>query len=63
MHAPMSREHSIGWVCLVTEEGWQLKKLPVERDPVAKFALSEGDAPEAAYAWCNLHGLWKADIH
>lgn len=25
---PMSREHSIGWVCLVTKEGWQLKKLP-----------------------------------
>ena len=35
----------------------------LDRDPVAKFALSEGDAPEAAYAWCNLHGLWKADIH
>ena len=28
--------------------------------PVAKFALCEDDEVEAVYAYCNLHGLWKA---
>ena len=29
-------------------------------DPEATFALVDGDAVVAAYAYCNLHGLWKA---
>ena len=24
------------------------------------FALVDGDEVEAVYAYCNLHGLWKA---
>lgn len=24
------------------------------------FAICEGDEVEAVYAYCNLHGLWKA---
>ena len=28
--------------------------------PEASFALCEGDEVVAAYAYCNLHGLWKA---
>ena len=24
------------------------------------YALCEGDAVEAVYAYCNLHSLWKA---
>ena len=31
-------------------------------EPVADFAVAEGDAPVAAYEYCNLHGLWKAEI-
>ncbi|MDD7285365.1 MAG: desulfoferrodoxin family protein, partial [Firmicutes bacterium] len=27
--------------------------------PAVEFALTEGDQLVAAYAWCNLHGLWK----
>ena len=30
--------------------------------PAAKFILAPGDIPVAAYAYCNLHGLWKAEI-
>ncbi|HBC27492.1 MAG TPA: desulfoferrodoxin, partial [Ruminococcaceae bacterium] len=26
------------------------------------FALAEGEKPVAVYEYCNLHGLWKADI-
>ena len=28
--------------------------------PKAVFAITEGDTVEAVYAYCNLHGLWKA---
>ena len=31
-----------------------------EEAPKAEFALAEGDKVVAAYAYCNLHGLWKA---
>ena len=29
--------------------------------PEAVFALAAGEAPVAAYEYCNLHGLWKAE--
>ena len=28
--------------------------------PEVTFALVDGDEVEAVYAYCNLHGLWKA---
>lgn len=59
---PMLEEHYIQWICLVTEEGIQLKKLTPATDPIAVFSLSPTDKPVAAYEYCNLHGLWKADI-
>ena len=31
-----------------------------EKAPEGCFALCEGDEAEAVYAYCNLHGLWKA---
>ena len=58
---PMTEEHSIAWVYLETKEGCQRKNLPPTGEPVAVFALAEGDAPVAAYAYCNLHGFWKTD--
>ena len=29
--------------------------------PEAVFALANGETVVAAYEYCNLHGLWKAD--
>ena len=59
---PMSEEHNIGWVCLETEAGVTMR-VPLDSacDPVAYFTLEDGDAPKAAYAWCNLHGFWKGE--
>ncbi len=59
---PMSAEHNIGWIYLETNKGGQRKCLSPDEAPVAVFALSDGEVPVAAYAWCNLHGLWKADV-
>ena len=52
---PMIPEHFIQWIALETKQGCQLKN-----KPQAVFALAEGDEVVAAYAYCNLHGLWKA---
>ena len=57
---PMMPEHSIEWVSLQTAQGNQLKTLKPENKPEVSFALCDGDEVEAVYAYCNLHGLWKA---
>lgn len=59
---PMTEAHLIQWIYLETKQGGQRKKLYAGDAPEAVFAMAPGDAPVAAYAYCNLHGLWKADI-
>ncbi|MBR2742695.1 MAG: desulfoferrodoxin [Clostridia bacterium] len=58
---PMTEEHLIEWVYVQTENGGQRRKLSAGAKPVAQFALN-GDKPLAVFAYCNLHGLWKADL-
>ena len=57
---PMMPEHYIEWVSLQTKQGNQRKALNPGERPEVCFALCEGDEVEAVYAYCNLHGLWKA---
>ena len=57
---PMIAAHYIEWVSLQTKAGNQRKALVVDGAPEVTFALTDGDAVEAVYAYCNLHGLWKA---
>lgn len=58
---PMTPEHLIEWVSLQTKFGNQRKALKAGDVPKVCFALCEGDEVEAVYAYCNLHGLWKAE--
>lgn len=58
---PMLEAHYIQWIALETAQGMQRKTLKPGDEPKAVFALAEGDEPVAAYEYCNLHGLWKAD--
>ena len=58
---PMTEEHSITWVYLLTDKGGQRKNLSTGTAPTVSFALNN-EKPVAVYAYCNLHGLWKADI-
>ena len=58
---PMAPEHSILWVYLETDNGGQRKCLEVGKAPVVSFAIAD-EKPVAAYSYCNLHGLWKAEI-
>lgn len=58
---PMTAEHYIQWIALETKSGVQIKKLTPSDKPEAVFAVAD-DEPVAAYAYCNLHGLWKKEI-
>ena len=58
---PMVDEHFIQWVYLQTDRGGQRKCLKPGMKPEVKFALCD-ETPVAAFEYCNLHGLWKADI-
>ena len=57
---PMTEAHLIQWVALQTKGGNQRKELKADQKPEVQFALLEGDEVVAAYAYCNLHGLWKS---
>ena len=59
---PMIAEHYIPWVALETDQGIHRKHLVPGGAPAVTFALAEGETPKAVYAWCNLHGLWKAEF-
>ena len=58
---PMSEEHSILWIELKSDKGVQRKHLKPGEPPVVSFALA-GEKPIEVYAYCNLHGLWKAEV-
>lgn len=57
---PMVPEHYIEWSSLQTKQGNQRKLLEPGQEPTVCFALCPGDEVEAAYAYCNIHGLWKS---
>ena len=56
---PSLEAHYIEWIVLVTEIGFQMKWLKPSMKPEAVFKIME--KPVAAYEYCNLHGLWKAE--
>ncbi|NLC72802.1 MAG: desulfoferrodoxin [Ruminococcaceae bacterium] len=58
---PMVPEHLIEWISIQTKQGNQRKVLAAGAEPTLSFALLEGDELVAAYAYCNLHGLWKTN--
>ncbi len=59
---PMTEAHLIEWIYLQTKFGGQHRYLKSTDKPEATFFIAEGDTPLAVYEYCNLHGLWKADI-
>lgn len=56
---PMLPAHYIEWILLETEQGFQIHYLKPGMKPEATFKVNE--AVVAAYEYCNLHGLWKAE--
>lgn len=59
---PMIDAHYIEWIYLKTTKGGQRKILHPNDAPSVAFALTGDDKPVAAYAYCNLHGLWMKKL-
>ena len=57
---PMLENHYIQFIALETKDGVKVKYLKPGEKPVAVF--SDCGEPVAVYEYCNLHGLWKADL-
>lgn len=58
---PMTEEHLIEWVAVETDKGYQVQYLSATMAPVCEFALAANEKLVSVYAYCNLHGLWKAN--
>lgn len=58
---PMLESHSIKWIGLETGNGFRLRELHPGDTPEAVFVLYPEDGVKAAYAYCDLHGLWCAE--
>ena len=59
---PMVEVHYIEWIILETNKGYQKKHLLPGQAPEAEFILADGEEVVAAYEYCNLHGLWMAEV-
>ena len=59
---PMEDAHNIHFIYVETERGGQRKCLKMGEAPKTVFCVCD-DKPVAVYAYCNLHGLWKAKIN
>ncbi len=57
---PMTDEHHIAWVATAQGGHTQRITLSPKDAPAAEFCVE--DAPLTVYAYCNLHGLWKAEV-
>lgn len=55
---PMTADHYIEWIELITEEKIYRKNLKPGDEPIAEFCV--GFEVIKARAYCNLHGLWQA---
>lgn len=57
---PMTEEHHISWIALAQGDNTQRVILEKTGSPSAQFCI--GDAEVTVYAYCNLHGLWYAEL-
>ena len=59
---PMQEDHWIEWVYLETDKGGYYRTFKAGEKPEAVFEIQPDEQPMDAYAYCNLHGLWKNEI-
>lgn len=59
---PMVPEHYIQFICLVTDNTYQVRELVPEAAPHADFHLGADEKPLRVYEFCNVHGLWVKEL-
>ncbi|MGN0286232.1 MAG: desulfoferrodoxin family protein [Atopobiaceae bacterium] len=58
---PMLEEHSIQWIALAAKDRVEIHYLHPGQKPVTEFS-DDGAQDVTVYEYCNLHGLWKAQL-
>ncbi len=58
---PSEDVHYIEWILVETCCGVYRANLKPGDVPEAHFTIGEGQTVKAAYAFCNLHGLWMSE--
>lgn len=56
---PMTSEHHIEWIEVITEHRTYRKALDLDQEPWAEFCVEAEHI--AARAYCNVHGLWISE--
>ena len=59
---PSLPAHFITFILLETATGIHTKWLKPGDVATATFQLTRGEEAQTAYEYCNLHGLWKAEV-
>lgn len=57
---PMTDEHQIEWIELITDKKSYRHYLASTDAPEAFFAVEDNEKVVSAREYCNLHGLWKS---
>lgn len=58
---PMTPEHHIAWILIAYGSHTQRFVLDPAGAPEATFCV-QSEEPVTAYEYCNLHGLWAAEL-
>lgn len=58
---PMTPDHFIQFIYVETAHGGQVACLKPGDAPTALFRVTEKVV--AVYEYCNVHGLWRTDVH
>ena len=58
---PSEKEHYIDFIYVRTTHGGQRKRVNIGDAPELEFCFVN-DEPIEVFAYCNLHGLWKAEV-
>ncbi len=56
---PMEEKHYIEFIAIETSKGVKTQYLKPGDEPICNFVLEPDETFRGAYAYCNLHGLWK----
>ena len=56
---PMEEKHYIEWIAVESDDGVERVYLEPGFEPTATFKVKDN---MTIYAYCNLHGLWKATV-
>ena len=58
---PMADDHYIEFVVIVRDDRFGVINLKPGDEPKVCCAFDDISGPVIAYAYCNLHGIWKAE--